>query len=88
VDLSPLIARLPDGDPDVALFGEGVGGVIISGPLETIEGLAREATSETLILLGEVAGDSLELTAGVATLSVPVEEARTAYERGLPDRFS
>jgi phosphoribosylformylglycinamidine synthase len=88
VDLSPLIARLPGGDPDAALFGEGVGGVIVSGPLETIEGLAEEAGSESLILLGEVAGDSLELTAGVATLTLPVEEARAAHERGLPDRFS
>jgi phosphoribosylformylglycinamidine synthase subunit PurL len=88
VDLAPLISRLPDGDPYVALFGEGVGGVLVSGPLETIEGLAEEAASETLILLGEVAGESLELTAGVATLTLPVEEARAAHERGLPDRFS
>jgi phosphoribosylformylglycinamidine synthase II len=88
VDLAPLIARVPDGDPTVALFGEGVGGVVVSGPLETIEGLAEEARTETLILLGEVAGDSLDLTAGVARLSLPVEEARAAHERGLPDRFS
>jgi hypothetical protein len=82
------MARLPTDDPDVALFGEGVGGVLVSGPLETIEGLAEEANAETLILLGEVEGESLELTAGVATLSLPVEEARAAHERGLPDRFS
>jgi phosphoribosylformylglycinamidine synthase len=88
VDLAPLMARLPTDDPDVALFGEGVGGVLVSGPLETIEGLAEEANAETLILLGEVEGESLELTAGVATLSLPVEEARAAHERGLPDRFS
>jgi len=30
----------------------------------------------------------LELTAGVATLSLPVEEAKTAYEQALPGRFS
>jgi len=88
VDVAPLLARLSADDPDLALFGESVGGVLVSGPLETIEGLASEAAGESLILLGEVGGDSLALTAGVATLNVPVEEARAAYEGGLPDRFS
>jgi phosphoribosylformylglycinamidine (FGAM) synthase-like enzyme len=89
VDLAPLLARLPgDGSPELALFGEGVGGVLVSGPLETIKGLAGEAGAESLILLGEVGGDSLELTAGIARLNLPVEEARFAHQRGLPDRFS
>jgi phosphoribosylformylglycinamidine synthase subunit PurL len=88
VDLAPLIARLQNGDSEVALFGEGVGGVLVSGAVDTIAGLAEEAGSETLILLGEVAGESIDLTAGVATLTLPVEEARAAHERGLPDRFS
>jgi hypothetical protein len=35
-----------------------------------------------------VGGEALELAAGVATLSVPVEEAASAYQHGLPDRFS
>ncbi len=89
VELAPLIARLgPDAPPDAALFGEGPGGVIVSGSLEAIEGLAEQAGADGLIRLGEVGGEALELTAGVATLSVPVEEARAAYESGLPGLFS
>jgi phosphoribosylformylglycinamidine (FGAM) synthase-like enzyme len=89
VDLAPLLARLGDqAMPEDALFGEGPGGVLVSGTLEAIEGLAEQAGADGLIRLGEVGGDALELTAGIASLSLPVEEAKTAYERGLPDRFS
>ena len=89
VDLAPLLARLGAATPpECALFGEGPGGVVVSGSLEAIEGLAERAGADGLIRLGEVGGEVLELTAGVATLSLPVEEARTAYERGLPGRFS
>jgi hypothetical protein len=41
-----------------------------------------------LIRLGEVGGEALGLAAGVATLSLPVVEARAAYESGLPGLFS
>jgi len=89
VDLAPLLARLGDpAEPDVALFGEGPGGVVVSGTLEAIEGLAENSGADWLLRLGEVGGDALDLTAGVARLSLPVEEAQTAYERGLPGRFS
>jgi phosphoribosylformylglycinamidine synthase subunit PurL len=89
VDLAPLIARLgPDAPPEAALFGEGPGGVIVAGPLEVIEGLAEQAGADGLIRLGEVGGETLELAAGVATLSLPVAEARAAYQSGLPGLFS
>jgi phosphoribosylformylglycinamidine synthase subunit PurL len=89
VDLAPLLARLGDTAPEeVALFGEGPGGVVVSGTLEAIEGLAENAGADWLIRLGEVGGDALELTAGIATLSLPVEEAKSAYEQALPGRFS
>jgi phosphoribosylformylglycinamidine synthase len=89
VDLAPLLARLGDGAAsEVALFGEGPGGVIVSGPLEAIEGLAENAGADGVIRLGEVGGDALEIAAGTATLSVSVGEAKSAYEHGIPDRFS
>ena len=89
VDLAPLLGRLPNGGAgDVVLFGEGAGGVLISAPLQTIEGLAEEAGADGLLRLGEVGGESLELTAGIATLSVSVEEARAAFQSGLPGCFS
>jgi phosphoribosylformylglycinamidine synthase len=89
VDIAPLLARLgPDSTEAAALFGEGPGGVLVSGTLEAIEGLAEQAGADGLLRLGEVGGDAIELTTGVATLSLSVEEAQTAYERGLPGRFS
>jgi phosphoribosylformylglycinamidine synthase len=89
VDLAPLLARLGDSaTPDDALFGEGPGGVLVSGPLEAIESLAENTGADWLLRLGEVGGEALALTAGVATLSITVEEAKTPYEQGLPDRFS
>jgi phosphoribosylformylglycinamidine (FGAM) synthase-like enzyme len=89
VDLAPLLSRLGNpASPDVALFGEGPGGVVVSGTLEAIQGLAENSGADWLIRLGEVGGEELELTAGVARLSLPVEEATNAYERGLPGRFS
>jgi phosphoribosylformylglycinamidine synthase subunit PurL len=89
IDLAPLIARLgPEAPPEAALFGEGPGGVIVSGPLEAIEGLAEQAGADGLIRLGEVGGETLELAAGVATLSLLVEEAEAVYEGALPGLFS
>jgi hypothetical protein len=63
--------------------------MLVSGPPETIEGLAgKGGEDDELLRLGEVAGEALELTAGVATLSLPVEQLRTPYRSGLSDRFS
>jgi phosphoribosylformylglycinamidine synthase subunit PurL len=88
VDVAPLLSRAGNPAPDVALFGEGPGGVLVSGTLEAIEGLAELAGADGLLRLGEVGGDAIELATGVATLSISVEEAKTVYERGLPGRFS
>ena len=80
VDLGPAArAAAERWHGDAALFGEGAGGVLVSAPLETIEGLAEEAGADGATALGEVGGESLELTAGIATLSVSVEEARAAF---------
>jgi phosphoribosylformylglycinamidine synthase len=89
VDVAPLLARLPDeGSTYAALFGEAPGGVIVSGSLEAIEGLAEQAGPDGLLRIGEVGGESLELTVGVARLSLSVEEARSAFDWGLPDLLS
>jgi phosphoribosylformylglycinamidine synthase subunit PurL len=68
-------------DPETALFGEGPGGVVVSGPREAIEGM------EGGLVLGETGGDLLELTTGAGTLRVPVEQARHTWERAIPDLF-
>jgi phosphoribosylformylglycinamidine synthase II len=74
---------------DVAdLFGEGPGGVVVSGPPEAMEKLAEIASEHGFLRLGEVGGDRLVATAPAATLSVPVVDLATAFETGIPAKFS
>ena len=86
IDLSSFIEDLGDVEP--ALFGEGPGGVVLSGPAEILGRLAREAPDLAFRWLGEVGGDRLEIEVGGATVSVPVEELEAAYEQAIPGRFS
>jgi phosphoribosylformylglycinamidine synthase II len=69
-------------DPEAALFGEGPGGVLLSGPREVLEAV------EGAVVIGEVGGDHLRIAAGVGSLEVAVEEAREAYEQAVPGRLS
>jgi phosphoribosylformylglycinamidine synthase len=74
--------ELPD------LFGEGPGGVVVSGPLASIDKLAETASEHGFIRLGEVGGDRLVASVPAATLSVPVVDLATAFETGIPAKFS
>jgi phosphoribosylformylglycinamidine synthase len=69
-------------DPEASLFGEGPGGVVVSGPREAVEAI------EGALPLGEVGGDALVLATAADSLSVEVDEARAVYGRAVPDRFS
>jgi phosphoribosylformylglycinamidine synthase len=76
VDLADL-----DREPEVALFGEGPGGAILSGPraiLDSVEGA---------VVIGEVGGDSLSVRTAAGTLRLEVGHARDAFERALPGRL-
>ncbi len=67
------------------LFGEGPGGFVLSGPRPALAALARQIR---LAFVGEVTGVDAALSRaldGVATLSWPLHELRTARERGLAD---
>jgi phosphoribosylformylglycinamidine synthase len=70
-----LGARVSTERDERSLFGEGPGGVVVAGPREALEAL------EGAIVIGEVAGDALEID---GVLSVPVGELRTAYEDAIP----
>jgi phosphoribosylformylglycinamidine synthase II len=66
-----------------ALFGEGAGGFVLSGPRPVLAALARELQ---LTFVGEVGGDQLAFTLdGDVTLSWPLAELREARTRGLAD---
>jgi hypothetical protein len=74
--------ELPD------LFGEGPGGVIVSGSPDAIRVLAETASEHGFSRLGEVRGDRLVASAPAASLSVPVVDLATAFETGIPAKFS
>ncbi|HEX4805912.1 MAG TPA: phosphoribosylformylglycinamidine synthase subunit PurL, partial [Conexibacter sp.] len=67
------------------LFGEGPGGFVLSGPRPALAALAREIR---LTFVGEVTAADGDLTLaldGGAALRWPLDELRTARERGLAD---
>jgi phosphoribosylformylglycinamidine synthase len=70
------------------LFGEGPGGVIVSGSPEAIHRLAETASEHGFLLLGEVGGDQLVASGPAARLSIPVVDLATAFETGIPAKFS
>ena len=74
--------ELPD------LFGEGPGGVVVSASQASIDKLAETLSQHGFLRLGEVGGDRLVASGPAATLSVPVVDLATAYETGIPAKFS
>ena len=66
--------ELPVAD-EVALFGEGPGGVVVSGPRAVVETLPAAR------VIGEVGGDVLEIAGAAA---VPVARLREVYEGAIP----
>jgi phosphoribosylformylglycinamidine synthase len=76
-------------------FGEGPGGVIVSGPVESIEQLRERAAGIGFLALGTVGGELLEVrkrwpdrTDSAASLAIPVVDLATAFEAGIPAKFS
>jgi phosphoribosylformylglycinamidine synthase subunit PurL len=82
LDLNPLLRR-EDIDATAALFGEGPGGLLVSGPRELLLELSSEARDVGFLALGSVGGDAIRLTAADATIDVLVEDARGVFESGL-----
>ena len=62
-----------------ALFGEGPGGVVVSGPRALVEALPGA------VMIGEVGGDVLEIAGSAA---VPVARLREVYEGAIPAALS
>ena len=78
--------ELPAELGDHALFGEAPGGVLIAfAPEHAAE--VEKCFEHGLQVLGRTAGDAVSVTGPVASLSVQVAEARTAWESALPTRF-
>jgi phosphoribosylformylglycinamidine synthase subunit PurL len=87
LDLAPLLHR--EGiAPEVALFGEGPGGILVSGPREPLMQLSRNAARVGFLALGQVGGDAVRITAGTARIDLSVEEAGDVFNSGLADKVS
>jgi phosphoribosylformylglycinamidine synthase II len=77
VDLQPLRER--GCSPEEALFGEGSGGFVLSGPREALERLGA-------VILGTVGGRTIELAAGDRSVGIGLDQAENAW-RSLPSRL-
>jgi hypothetical protein len=56
--------------------------------LASIDKLSETASEHGFLRLGEVGGDRLVASGSTARLSVPVVDLATAYETGIPAKFS
>jgi phosphoribosylformylglycinamidine synthase II len=75
VDLQHLRER--GCSPEEALFGEGVGGFVLSGEREKLEALAGDGVE--VLLLGKVGGDAIEIAAGDRSLTLAIDVAGSAW---------
>jgi phosphoribosylformylglycinamidine synthase subunit PurL len=81
-DLDPLVEERGISG-ETALFGEGPGGFVISGERRRLEGLASGTL--TVLVIGEVGGEAVEIEAAEQSLSMPLAEAESAW-RSLGER--
>jgi phosphoribosylformylglycinamidine synthase len=87
-DIGARIAYHPEhGGPEL-LFGEGPGGVLVSGAPEAIADLGERAGEVGFAMIGHVGGNRLEVAAGAARLELAVVDLRTAWETSIPDLLS
>jgi phosphoribosylformylglycinamidine synthase len=87
LDLEPL-ARRAGVDGRIALFGEGPGGIVVSGPRETLLELSRKAAGVGFLALGQVDGSTIALAAPAARLDISVEDAGDLFDFALVSRVS
>jgi phosphoribosylformylglycinamidine synthase subunit PurL len=87
LDLEPL-ARRAGVDGRTALFGEGPGGIVVSGPREALLQLSTEAAGVGFLALGQVGGSAIALAAPAARLNISVEDAGDLFDFALISRVS
>jgi phosphoribosylformylglycinamidine synthase len=87
LDLEPL-ARRAAVDGRTALFGEGPGGILVSGSREALLELSRNAAGVGFLALGRVGGSNIDLAAPDARLGISVEDAGDLFDSALANRLS
>jgi phosphoribosylformylglycinamidine (FGAM) synthase-like enzyme len=86
LDVVPLMRRA-DVDLETVLFGEGPGGVLVSGRRQELMALSASAASVGFLALGSVGGETLRLTAHAATIELSVEDARRVFDHCLGEQL-
>ena len=87
LDLEPLMRRAGV-DGRTALFGEGPGGIVVSGPREALLELSTKAAGVGFLALGQVGGDDDRLAAAAARIDISVEDAGGLFDSVLANRVS
>jgi len=89
LDLEPLMRRA-EVDARTALFGEGPGGVLVSGARESLLELSATANAAGVgfLALGAVGERGIGIAAGTARIDISLEEARSLFESALAERLS
>jgi phosphoribosylformylglycinamidine (FGAM) synthase-like enzyme len=82
LDLGPLVRRA-EVDGRTALFGEGPGGVLVSGAPAALLDLSSRAAGIGFLALGTVGGTDIRLTASDATIDWSVEDAGSVFSFAL-----
>ena len=87
LDLEPLMRRA-EVDARTVLFGEGPGGVVVSGPRDALLELSARAAGVGFLALGAVGGAAVQIAAGAARIDISLEDARNLFESALAERLS
>jgi phosphoribosylformylglycinamidine synthase subunit PurL len=87
LDLEPLMRRA-EVDARTALFGEGPGGVVVSGTREALLELSSRAAGVGFLALGTVGGPAIAVAAGAARIEMSLEDAGSLFESALAERLS
>jgi len=75
-------------DGRTALFGEGPGGIVVSGPRTALLKLSAKAAGIGFLALGQVGGSAIDLAAPAARLDISVEDAGDLFDSVLTNRVS
>jgi phosphoribosylformylglycinamidine synthase subunit PurL len=89
LDLEPLMRRA-EADARTALFGEGPGGVVVSGPRDALLELSARANDARVgfLALGTVGGAEIGIAARTARIDISLEDAGSLFESALAERLS
>jgi phosphoribosylformylglycinamidine synthase len=89
LDLEPLMHRAQV-DARTALFGEGPGGIVVSGPRDALLELSATANAAGVgfLALGTLGGAGIGIAAGTARIDISLEDAGSLFDSALAERIS